>query len=523
MFSIEHFLDDFAIFAGILLLGGLALAIALRARGLRWTWSLWGFALMPTLVDASPTIAGGLGGATLLASLFGAAWHASDLSEGGDRAESAHARMGIFAFVKRAVRNRQIVRRGWVHDGHLTVGHDLKGSPVSIPVGESSGSHTLLLGATGSGKTVSETWVACRLIAHGHGAIVIDPKGDQMLRSELLRVAKLARRSFLEWTPDGPCAYNPYANGTDTEIADKALAGEVFTEPHYLRLAQRYLGHAVRAMHAAEVPVTVAALMAQLRPTELEVTARKLPEEHATIIQNYLDSLTDRQQRDLAGVRDRLSILAESDIRRWLDPGSAPVIELRAAVASRAVVYFALDADRRPLLAQMLAAAIITDLVTLAAHYQHDPVPTVVLIDEFSAVAAKHVARLFGRARSAGMSLLLGTQELVDLHVAGDGLRDQALGNVETLIVHRQNVPTSAEMIANIASSKPVWITTQHTEDSLLGHGSSGRGSRRRDYDYEIHPSQINQLGTGQAVVITPGIGQRPVIAQIHHPGEAHQ
>ncbi len=38
------------------------------------------------------------------------------------------------------------------------------------------------------------------------------------------------------------CAYNPYASGSDSEIADKALAGERFTEPHYLRQAQRFLG-----------------------------------------------------------------------------------------------------------------------------------------------------------------------------------------------------------------------------------------------------------------------------------------
>lgn len=39
----------------------------------------------------------------------------------------------------------------------------------------------------------------------------------------------------------------------------------------------------------------------------------------------------------------------------------------------------------------------------------------VVLIDEFSAIAAKHVARLFGRARSAGTSLVPAKQELADM------------------------------------------------------------------------------------------------------------
>jgi conjugal transfer pilus assembly protein TraD len=523
MFSVDHFLRDLAIFAGLTFIGGRVLAIGLRRYALRWTWALLGFPLMPMLVRFSPLIAGGVGGASLVGCFVGAHWHASDLAQGRDLAEIARTRLGITGILVCFIRNRQVVRRGWIHGRSLIVGRDERGYPVSIPVGETAGSHALVLGATGSGKTVSEAWIAGRLIAHGHGAIVIDPKGDEMLRTELQTVARLARRPFLEWTPDGPCAYNPYANGTDSEIADKALAGEVFTEPHYLRLAQRYLGHAVRTMHAAKIPITVPALMGHLQPDQLEATARELPEEQANIVHEYLDSLIDRQRRDLAGARDRLSILAESDVRRWFDPDGAPVIDLRVAVASRAVVYFALDSDRRPLLAQMVAAALVSDLVTLAAYLQDDPIPTVVLIDEFSAVAAKHVSRLFGRARSAGISLLLATQELADLHAVDEGLRDQVLGNLETVIAHRQNVPDSAETIARVASSKPVWVTTQQTEDHLIGHGPAGRGSRKRDYDYEIHPSQIQQLYTGQALVITPGRGQRPVIAQIHHPTEAYR
>jgi conjugal transfer pilus assembly protein TraD len=171
----------------------------------------------------------------------------------------------------------------------------------------------------------------------------------------------------------------------------------------------------------------------------------------------------------------------------------------------------------------MVATALVSDLVTLAAHLQEDPIPTVVLIDEFSAVAAKQVSRLFGRARSAGMSLVLATQELADLQTVDASLRDQVLGNVESLIAHRQNVPASAETIARVASSKPVWVTTQQTEERLIGHVLSGRGSRRRDYEYEIHPSRVQQLYTGQALVVTPGNGRRPTIASIHHPAEAYR
>ncbi len=519
--SLEGFWHEVAILIAMTFVGGRLLASWLRARGLRWTWALFGFGSSFVLF-AVPVLANGLVGASVVACWKGARWHRSDLAQGRDLAEIARARLGPATVLIRWVRNERLARGGWVAGQTLVVGRDVRGCPVSIPVGEGAGSHTLVLGATGSGKTVSEAWIAGRLVAHGHGAIVIDPKGDDGLRAELQRVAGLARRPFLEWTPEGPCSYNPYASGSDGEIVDKALAGEVFTEPHYLRLTQRYLGHAVRTMRAAKIPITVGTLMANLHPDRLAETARALPGDQAEVVEEYLDSLVERQRRDLAGARDRLSILAESEVSRWFDPDGASAIDLRKAVASHGVVYFALDSDRRPLLAQMVAA-LVSDLVTLAAHQQENPIPTVVLIDEFSAVAARQVSRLFGRARSAGMSLLLATQELADLQTVDAGLRDQVLGNVETVIAHRQNVPASAETIAKVASSKPTWVTTQQTEDRLFGLVLSGRGSRRRDYEQEIHPSRVQQLYTGQALVITPDSGQRPVIASINHPAEAYR
>ncbi|HWX95228.1 MAG TPA: TraM recognition domain-containing protein [Solirubrobacteraceae bacterium] len=521
MQALEHALKTLMVLTGIVVGIGVAAAALLRIGSLRWTWALPGLVLAAVVFDVDRLAGLVIGSASLLACVLGASWHGSDLGHGADLADAARARLGMLRLFRRHLHRRRTEREGWISDGRLTVGRDDQGLPVSIPVGYESGSHTLVLGATGSGKTVSEAWIACRLIEEGHGAIVVDPKGDRMLHQELQAAAARRGARFLEWTPEGPLAYNPYAQGSDTEIADKALSGETFTEPHYLRQAQRYLGHAIRVMHAAGVPVTPVSLMKHLDPGELEFTARQLPDEGASVVLAYLDSLTDRQRRDLAGVRDRLSILAESDASEWLDPRQANVaLDIQQAVQERAVVYFRLDSDRRPLLAGMLAAAIVGDLIALVARLQANPIPTVVVIDEFSAVAADQVARLFGRARSAGVSLILGTQELADLKTAADGLREQTLGNVATVIAHRQNVPESAELIAATAGTKPVWVTTEQTEDGFLAGGPSGRGSRRRGYEYEIHPSQLKRLRTGFAAVITPGSGQRPVIARMCHPSE---
>ena len=395
----------------------------------------------------------------------------------------------------------------------LSVGVDRRGRSVAIELGgEGAGTHTLVAGATGSGKTFTLAWITTLAISYGMSAIVVDPKGDAGLRERLHRAARATGKAFYMWTPEGPAVYNPFARGGETEIADKALAGERFTEPHYQRQAQRYLGHAVRALRAAGREVSLAGLVEALDPGGLELLARELPRESARAVHAYLDSLTSRQRGELGGVRDRLAIMAESDVGPWLDPDTpgAESFELLDAVRSGAVVYFSLRADSRPLLAQMLGAAIVQDLQTVVSALQERPARCVVAIDEFSAIAAEHVAGLFARARSAGISLLLGTQELSDLRLPGrEMLQEQVLGNLTSLIAHRQAVPASAELVARLAGSRGAWRTSV---------SSDGRSTRTRVSEPLIGPEEVMSLPTGHAAVIRLSSPRSAAIARMHSP-----
>jgi type IV secretory pathway TraG/TraD family ATPase VirD4 len=481
---------------------GTFVARVMRRYHLRWTWAV--SALVPVSLDpmmfagVSVTLATG----ALCAVVRGRRWQHEDLAAGGDLAEIAIRRRGPL----RALRT--LSRWLWrhmappsslkaLHGERMLVGRTESGETMSVPFGMNDGGrHTLIVGATGSGKTVTETWIATRAIEAGLGAVVVDPKGDVRMREHLAEAARRAGRAFVEWTPHGPSVFNPFGHGAASEIADKALAGERFTEPHYQRQAQRYLGHAVRALRGAGIEVSLQALVEQLDPARLEMLARTLSEQQARVTYEYLDSLTPRQRTDLGGVRDRLAIMAESDVGPWLDPATPGTytFDLVSAVRARATVYFDLKADAWPLLARMLGVAIVQDLQTTMAALQNSPIATAVVIDEFAAIAAEQVAQLFGRARSAGINLALGTQELSDLRLEGrKQLLEQVLGNLSALIVHRQVVPESSELISRLAGGRGVWRTS---------HSDDGRWTRTRSNAPLLASEEIRVLPTGCAAVI---------------------
>ncbi|HEV2980236.1 MAG TPA: DUF87 domain-containing protein [Solirubrobacteraceae bacterium] len=503
--------------AGAQLLLGVALAMvaALLLRRLRLHYS-WAAALVPVSLIAHGVLGvsrAALQIAAVGALVLGRRWYRAELDSGRDLREQALARItparasrALIAWLRQRPGQASPVR--WFERGELPLGRDQTNRSVSIPLGGAAGgTHTLVLGATGSGKTVTQCWICARAIERGMGAVIVDPKGDEALRDTARRAASECGRELIEWSPEGPSVYNPFARGSDTEIADKVLAGERFTEPHYLRQAQRYLGHAVRCLLCAQVPVSLSTIVEHLDPARLEALARTLPLERAQPTHQYLDSLSARQRQELSGVRDRIAILAESDLGDWLDPalGSGCAFDLLDAVRSRAVVYFSLDADSRPLLTQMLGAAIVADLQSTVAALQGRRVPTLALIDEFSAISAEQVTRLFGRARSAGVSLLLGTQELADLRLsARERVLERVMGNLTVLIAHRQVLPDSCALVAGVAGTRGAWRTSRH---------SDGSATRTRTSEPVVSSELLMSLPAGQAAVtvLTSGAGARIV------------
>ena len=319
--------------------------------------------------------------------------------------------------------------------------------------------------------------VAAAAVERGLPVVCVDPKGSVVACS---RRCGRWRSGAVRMEPRGAGDLQPVRPRRPTEIADKALAGESWSEPHYLRQAQRVpgLGDKGVAGGRGRGSARFARLADGSRPA-WDVGSRC--GRTAQQLDRYLNSLATRQRQDLGGVRDRLAILAESQFGGYLDPTSGGRDRSRR-VANRGSGL--LPSRRRPLSVGLAdarrgdrggprradrratadrAAGPGRDRRVRGGWRESDPADAV-------ALAFRGHQR---RRRDPGLA------DLEDVAgTDGGNFAARVLSQVDFTVAHRQPDPAAAERLSKLCGTRVVWSVNERVRSPLRDPFQAREGMR---------------------------------------------
>jgi deoxyadenosine/deoxycytidine kinase len=231
-------------------------------------------------------------------------------------------------------------------DDGVVLGLDDEGKPVPLYDKEVN-MHVFVSGATGAGKTNTLTVILESAIRRGKPVIIVDGKGDSSFLEEMREMSEAYGREFQGFSYTGDMHYNPFRHGRATELKDKMMAMEEWSEPYYKRAAERYLQLVFRVLQLSDSAVdlhTVQRMLVQKNLMNVVKKLKNIEKEEADTIKEYINGLDKGHKDAIDGLADRVALLVESDVGDlFRDRPGAKAIDLLEAVRNKRVAMMSLS------------------------------------------------------------------------------------------------------------------------------------------------------------------------------------
>lgn len=361
----------------------------------------------------------------------------------------------------------------------------ITGKHVVLP---ESASSAIVLGGTGSGKTV----LTCGMVAASirqHGSVVyFNGKGDQETLNHLKLIAEAQGVGFRHWTSAGGAPFDGWKGSFD-DIITKLL---------------KLLGTPSSDAAAYYQSVTQAVLQ---KLANRRRTARLEPWSSS---QEFLNDLNDSRglgqsgstlervrmdmNRALAGIETSISGRHDADGWCWED--------------TERVSITLIDVPPHLMTAQAAATLMLCDLVGYKeARRSPDAVALTVFIDEAQVLLNSPVVPpldvLIEQVRAAGIGIVPATQSASGLGT--DAMPQRLLDSGVTIIAGHM---VSGEEIANRAGTR----TQPETGHQGVEGAPTGVTTSRAQHGFKVSPQRLRELSTGCFYLIAKG--QDPLMFQ---------
>ena len=412
--------------------------------------------------------------------------------------------------------------------GFVMLGRGRDGTPTGFTEQE-IGTHALVFGATGAGKTETIKSIAGGLLDLGWDGMVLDLKEDTKpggLRDWCEQYAQAHQMQYQELCLSDPAPrfwFDTLDGLSRDEARDTILTLTDFDDDYYKQICINILSQLLKLLHwANEVDPTGCPL-----PTIYDIStilaapslAAATKRHRAIVAQNIpnlaksefpsLESPTQVDQQQAHSWGAKLGNLyhthAGITILRKPTQDRRPKLD----VTSGGLTYIGLDSQGKKSLTRIVSSAVLQRISVESAQRTTGISDAAskkkfLIVDEANWVDRSIVQNLLSRARSAGIAMVLCTQGPKDwIDRSGDDFARLAQ-NTNVAMIMKQGEPDSAQLCADYIGN----VEFMSASLGMDGNALTGTGSLRSTLQNIVTPDELRGLGIGEMIirVSTPNV-----------------
>lgn len=398
--------------------------------------------------------------------------------------------------LRRRQRIKGLKAGNFVTSGLSPLGIDEKTEDrVVYRYGDEASKHTLMSGASGSGKTITLLSMALSDIINGEPVFVIDFKRSPELAGKLAAWAAEYGANFYHFVNGDPATYDvehskgqsfydPLSSGSPTAQADMVLgmreydtAAEVYRTSmqqllqvlfqmiHYGKEKRKHLTGRELDRFAPKIEWDKGGIYLVYSAVEnneafgqlVEVCQNTPIEKEANGLYEQIHGKTQIAHA-MAELTGQMRTIVASEYGRWMqaaDP-ERTIDLLKLSGEQSNVVLFSLNSDDEAFFAKYVGSMILADLTSVSSKRRNLGMKNKVnvYVDEFQAVNPDSVKGLLEKARESRMALTLAQQSFEQIITAagtnGEAYLNALLGTCSNFIAHAGSNEASAERLSGI-------------------------------------------------------------------------
>lgn len=373
-----------------------------------------------------------------------------------------------------------------------SIGYSLTSKKLITGKDINKSKHSVVVGASGSGKSVLLDSLMFDDMRIGKPVVYIDPKGDNESLERFIDLCRMNNREYLifseYYNKDHELSLNPVLDGSVNHIADRIFKSFTWSEEFYANKSSQALKIAIKDLKDRKDLVTLENIYLKV----LELCEKK--EEGKSVL----------NRSEIEGLLTKLDNIVNSDFGEILKgDGAYSFNQLRD---EGKCVYIGLSVLGYAETARAIGKLVLGDINysvyntyrNITASSKENIKPLGLYIDELSAVITDEFIEILNKCRGAKIEITSAFQTSSDINKVNPELCQQVFENSLNWYVMKQRMQEAAEDIANSIGTMESTKKTVRVEDGQ----ELDLGSQRKVEELIVHPNIIKNLNVGQCILL---------------------